>query len=130
MVEVRNQGSFVNPSPAGAFPLSRPLFAPNRRKFDPPKKNESKKVTKPRQVTKKQIAPEKPDARVVGLNMTPNGSKVLLAINGGKTAQWFALNSVINNWKISAIDIDGIEISNGQKRIRMDIYPKAVDDQD
>ncbi|MEZ5810812.1 MAG: hypothetical protein R3D45_05285 [Rhizobiaceae bacterium] len=103
--------------------FSRPLFRPDRRKFEPPKpkpKPKPAKVAK-KQPPKMQVPP--PTFRVVGISINAAGARALIVGGPGGQPQWFAEGEAIGPWKLAAIENETVTLTHGAGEVSISLYP-------
>jgi hypothetical protein len=129
-------GGFAGKAPSSELLLvhtqTRPLFSPTRRKWV---ESAQPVVAAPEPAALS--APAEPPARaepaaaetpppavtLIGIQMTPLGSKALLLKTGAADALWFKSGEKLEGWAVQAIDAGSVEMALGEKKIKLELYP-------
>jgi hypothetical protein len=110
---------------------TRPLFAPNRRPWVAPVL-EPAPASVPEVIQPVAIEPviaidvQPPNVALIGIQKTPNGAKALLLKAGTADAEWFKSGEQIDNWTVSAIENETVELANGNQTIKLELYPNST----
>jgi hypothetical protein len=111
---------------------TRPLFSPTRRKWvDPvppppaaPEPTTQPVVAEPLPVPAAIQTPP-PDVTLIGIEKSPSGAKALLMKSGGSDALWLKNGEQLEGWAIHAIDASSVEMTLGERKIKLELYPQA-----
>jgi hypothetical protein len=107
---------------------NRPLFAATRRVFVPPpaavqpKPPPAKKVAAPKEAV---LPSPPPQVRLHGIEVSPVGRRALVSFGNSNVAEWLPEGADISGWAISSITVAGIELSSGERRQTIDLYPAS-----
>ncbi|MDN2566017.1 hypothetical protein N1F89_07275 [Aquibium sp. A9E412] len=104
---------------------SRPLFARNRKPWQPPKPPPAKKPPV-QQVAKKPPPPPvpPPPVRLVGVSFAPNMvPRALLRHKAQVEPIWVIPGDNLQGWTVSRIDAQSIELKRGNRKVAVSLYP-------
>jgi hypothetical protein len=111
---------------------TRPLFSPTRRKWvepvpPPPAALELTPQPAPAEPLPAPAAVQTPppDVTLIGIEKSPSGAKALLMKSGGSDALWLKSGEQLEGWAIHAIDASSVEMTLGERKIKLELYPQA-----
>jgi hypothetical protein len=111
---------------------TRPLFSPTRRKWvepaqpvpaAPPSAAPPVPAEPPRLPQPAAAETPPPEVALIGIEMTPSGSKALLLKAGASDALWFKSGEKLEGWAVQKIDAGSVEITLGGRKIKLELYP-------
>jgi hypothetical protein len=110
---------------------TRPLFASGRRPWVAPVLELAPEPV-PEIIQPVAIEPviainvQPPNVALIGVQKTPSGAKALLLKAGTAEAEWFKSGQQIDNWTVSAIENETVELANGNQTIKLELYPNST----
>ncbi len=103
--------------------FSRPLFAKNRRRWEPPppSKPPPKRVVQPKKPAVRQI--DRPDFNLIGVSISDGAAKALVRRNSELEPVWVSEGEAVGGWIVSAIDSQSISVRQKDQTVSIDLYP-------
>ncbi len=107
----------------------RPLFSPLRRPWVPPAQEVTPDLelmdveVQPSEIPRT-IATPQLDAKIIGIQKTPDGAMALLADSSGSPPSWIKIGAMYKDWKVEEITNSWVRLINGQSTVKFDLYPE------
>jgi hypothetical protein len=107
---------------------TRPLFSPTRRPWVAPPAAAAL-VPEPVQPEPVAVEPvvavevQPPQVTLLGIEITPTGSKALTLRAGEADASWLRAGELLDGWTVQKIERTSIELENGSRSITLELYP-------
>lgn len=103
--------------------FSRPLFAEDRRKYQPPVVQKPTPVAKAAARKKKPASPP-PAISLLGVSITGGTAKALISANDGGSAEWRERGETIGDWEISGIDENNLILKQNDREAVFNLHPE------
>ncbi len=103
--------------------FSRPLFAKDRRRWEPPppSKPPPKRVVQPEKPAVRQI--DRPDFNLIGVSISSGAAKALVRRNSELDPVWVLEGEAVGGWIVSAIDSQSISVRQKDQTVSINLYP-------
>ena len=103
--------------------FSRPLFAKDRRRWEPPppSKPPPKRIAQPKKPAVRQI--DRPDFNLIGISISDGAAKALVRRNSALEPVWVSEGETVGGWIVSAIDNQSIIFRQEDQTVSIDLYP-------
>jgi len=103
--------------------FSRPLFAKNRRPWEPPRLPPSppKRIAQPEKPVVRQVDP--PDFNLIGISISAARAKALVRRNSELPPVWVSEGDAVGDWTVSAIGSQSIIVRQADRTASVNLYP-------
>ncbi len=108
---------------------TRPLFSPTRRPWVAPPVEPVPVPVEPEPVEAQPVvavATQPPQITLLGIDITPSGTKALTLKAGETDAVWMRAGELVDGWTVRQIKSTSIELENGSQSVTLELYPAPV----
>ena len=107
--------------------LSRPLFSPDRRPWQPPAEEPVEAAPVPEPAYQAEPEPEA-DFILIGIGVARGQARALLMSGAGDELGWVAEGETVFDWTISAISERSITIERAEREVSLNLHADATQD--
>lgn len=102
--------------------LSRPLFSPTRRKFEPEDKQHKAVIDSPPVAQQAIGALSLPAIVLQGTRMINQEQQALISVQGSETGAWLSVGANVSGWRIEKISESDVVLSNENQKATYELF--------